>query len=227
MNLFRRYIVVFFIACPCILASAQCNRQTDVTSSIATGTEQGGLPSKEEQALQVLKETRAIAVAQKDAVALQTAEAARERSNRKEFEARRREREHEELLQQEKIIREIEAIEELIRHFRKLEIGNKLKWEHYSEIKKDSSKEIQLQRMRSRLVRIQQAISSICELGEISELISNSDNKRAIYNDLGYIKYICFGSINNFDSIERIQSFMISFYPFWMMERVRITWGES
>ena len=153
MNFFRKYIVVFVIACPCILASAQCNRQTDVTSSIATGTEQGGLPSKEEQALQVLKETRAIAVAQKDAVALQTAEAARERSNRKElraasvaqaaeaarersnrkeFEARRREREHEELLQQEKIIREIEAIEELIRHFRKLEIGNKLKWEHYS-----------------------------------------------------------------------------------------------
>ena len=65
--------------------------------------------------------------------------------------------------------------------------------------------------MRSRLVRIQQAISSICELGEISELISNSDNRRAIYNDLGYIKHICFGSINNFDSIERIQSFMISF----------------
>ena len=87
MNFFRKYIVVFVIACPCILASAQCNRQTDVTSSIATGTEQGGLPSKEEQALQVLKETRAIAVAQKDVVALQTAEAARERSNRKELRA--------------------------------------------------------------------------------------------------------------------------------------------
>jgi hypothetical protein len=56
MNFLGKYVLALVVACPCILASAQCNRQTDVTSSIATETERGRLPSKEEQAAEAARE---------------------------------------------------------------------------------------------------------------------------------------------------------------------------